>query len=128
VKKPGVISQSASFPARGPSGATKAATTPKLAKKPEGKAAAVANGSGPAGGYILFVQTFSFPSMVMRWCQFCCIVGGTERTACRPRGGEEGEFCSDACCSSVDVKGKALSWSDLLLKISHLFVPPLVVV
>ncbi|TVT96854.1 hypothetical protein EJB05_57931 [Eragrostis curvula] len=67
AKKPGVLSQSASFPARGPSGARKAvtaavgkgeagarkavtaavATTPKQAK-PEGKGA-MPNGSGPAG-------------------------------------------------------------------------------
>lgn len=57
VKKPGVLSQSASFPARGPSGTRKAvtaaaATTPKQAK-PEGKAA-VANGSGPGSGNLHF--------------------------------------------------------------------------
>jgi hypothetical protein len=52
AKKPGALSQSASFPARGPSGARKAVaaatvTTPKQAKL-EGKGT-VANGSGPAG-------------------------------------------------------------------------------
>jgi hypothetical protein len=58
VKKPGVLSQSASFPARGPAGGAKkaavaaavaVATTPKQAK-----AAALANGSEVASGWFLF--------------------------------------------------------------------------
>ncbi|TVU24899.1 hypothetical protein EJB05_27364 [Eragrostis curvula] len=110
AKKPGVLSQSASFPARGPSSARKAvtaavATTPKQAK-PEGKGA-VPNGSGPAGidpGLVSRLGIGGVASVLLN-----C---GWNWAGCRPGGGEEGEFCSDACRAPVD--GKAASLTDLV--------------
>lgn len=69
-KKPGVLSQSASFPARGPSGgAKKAAAAAAVATTPKQAKAAVANGSEAASGWFLFALRFDSDGVAI--CRVC---------------------------------------------------------